>query len=145
MEERSLAYFKTLQCPRRNRQIRWGHVQQVQKPNSDYIWPLWWILDNFGVLKGCIVSSQLFNLIPHAILSLTPTRCGAKIGGILHDKLACADDNDQLATTPKKSKDRQTAYLKQRSRLRCRLVLTKLKSSLHNAKTRTPQNPLYQS
>ena len=52
-----------------------------------------------GVLQGCILSPHLFNLFLHAILSLIPDEHGAKIGGVLVNKLAYADDIDQLSTT----------------------------------------------
>ena len=52
-----------------------------------------------GVLQGCIFSPHLFNLFLHAILSLIPVEYGVRIGGILIDKLAYADDIVQMSTT----------------------------------------------
>ena len=51
-----------------------------------------------GVLQGCILSPHLFNLFLHAIPSLIPDEHGAKIVGVLVNKLAYADDIDQLST-----------------------------------------------
>ena len=41
---------------------------------------------------------HLFNLFLHAILSLIPDEHGAKIGGVLVNKLAYAEDIDRLST-----------------------------------------------
>ena len=53
-----------------------------------------------GVLQGCLLSPELFNLFLTAVLSLVETTCGAHIGGVQIDKLAYADDIDEMAETP---------------------------------------------
>ena len=45
-----------------------------------------------GVLQGCLISPELFNLFLTAALSLTDNPPGALVGGVVIDKLAYADD-----------------------------------------------------
>lgn len=50
-----------------------------------------------GVLQGCLLSPELFNLFLTAVFSLLDNSSGVHIGGISIDKLAYADDIDQVA------------------------------------------------
>ena len=53
----------------------------------------------WGFLQGFILLPYLFNLFLHAILSLIQDEHGTKIGGVLVNTIAYANDIDQLSTT----------------------------------------------
>jgi len=53
-----------------------------------------------GDLQGYKLSPELFNLFLTEVLFLVEPTCGAHIGGVLTDKLACSNNIDKMPERP---------------------------------------------